>query len=222
MSSSIRLLPSLVLASLAALALTPLASRAQTNAFPEGTFDLGIQTTTDPKTNGLPVGWEFLDGRTSGFPGVTFSTGTFEGSKFARLINNNTSPDAWAEEMKAAGVGGAAVGLRAVIPIPNSRPTHVRLSARVRVPEVTLGTQLSWASLRDHPIFLDAQRKPIGKPRPPIFYSFTAPVKDWVEREVSAPIPPEAAFIQIGPAMFNATGILEVDDYQVFFETIIE
>ena len=207
---------------LAALACSTLTASAQTNAFPEGTFDLGIQTTSDPKTNGLPMGWEFVDGRTPGFPGVTFSTGTFEGSKFARIINNNTSPDDWAEEMKAAGVSGAAVGIRATIPIPKSRPTHVRIPARVRVPEITVGTQLSWASLRDHPIFLDAERKQIGKPRPPIFYSFTAPAKEWVEREINTPIPPEAAFIQVGPAMFNATGTIEVDDYQVFFETIIE
>jgi hypothetical protein len=199
------------------------ALNAQTNAFPEGSFDLGLQTTTDPKTNCVPYGWEFLDGRTPGFPNVTFSTVTSEGNKFARLVNDNTNPDAWAETSKALNGSGGVLGLKTTIAIPKSRPTHIRINCRVRAPEIHTGTGLSWASFRDHPIFLDAANKAIGKPRPPILFNITSPAKDWVEREITInPIPPEAAFFQLQPGMFNATGILEIDDYQVFFETILE
>ncbi len=194
------------------------AQAAQANAFPEGSFDVGLQTHSDPKFNGVPTGWRLADGRMPGYPGVKFEVVKEEDNTFVRITHSATSPDEWAAEREAAGQKWAGVGIVAEVPVPKGTK-EIRVSVRVRAPEVRLGTKLSWTSLRDHPIFMTAEKKICQGKRPAILFNVTSPVTEWIEKEiVITEIPADAAFLQLQPGFFNSAGILEVDDYQVTFK----
>ncbi|NUQ00104.1 MAG: hypothetical protein HUU35_09655, partial [Armatimonadetes bacterium] len=111
-------------------------------------------------------------------------------------------------------MGGPTAVNASVGQIPSIQPDwfQLRVSIKVRAAEVARGPE-SWHDARVAMAFFDAAKKQVGG-WPSVMY-WTGSTDGWQRFEKLFPIPPGATTLNITPALFNATGQVDYDDFSV-------
>jgi beta-galactosidase len=155
-----------------------------TAAFPQGTFE-------HADAAGRPLGWPFPDDQR--FQRVDAGGG----NHFLRISSDN--PDARTRTM-------------ATFALTERDWARLKVTARMRAPEVRPGTIIDWKQPRLDIRFLDAQRLEL----PDVGFGTGIGQSDsWRQIETEGAIPPGAVFLQFQLGLVVCAGTMEVDDIRL-------
>ena len=167
------------------------------NLVPNGNFEPGGAVAPEQGWELSPPAWQKQKGFTAEFAHVSGTPG-------GPFVNS------WLQLTSSASTGTATATRLVALPAGTKQ---VRIVAKFRVDKIEVAAEPKWAGAFIGGAVLDAEKKKLGSMPNPA--GLKKPTEGWVKVDYVMKLPAGAAFLQIVPGLYHASGDFAVDDLEL-------